>query len=170
MSEWKLVPVEPTQEMIDAGCDEEMRHANSSKYKCVAINQNDRIYRAMLAASPSPSPLMGVEEAEIAKVIHQAFVEDMEDEQSSFWPSKCARAVLSLISSRGIEGAVPTSAPPCAASGNATSEAEITGIVDYPHGVVCQRCANRYMPPGPCRGSRLCAAIAAERVATTIAT
>jgi len=43
---WKLVPVEPTDEMIDAGCDA------SNAYRV----DMDRSYQAMLAAAPEVKP------------------------------------------------------------------------------------------------------------------
>lgn len=62
MSEWKLVPVEPTQIMLDEVC-------NDSPYPCiVASNKVMReVYQTMIAASPSP-PVPGVTEKSVTEI------------------------------------------------------------------------------------------------------
>lgn len=50
-SGWKLVPAEPTTEMLEAGCN------NMSFHDCVQPHSEDECrsgYRAMLAAAPPP--------------------------------------------------------------------------------------------------------------------
>lgn len=55
---WKLVPVEPTREMLDAGMDVLMNQCEISvnEYGDIEVETITprRVYRAMLAAAPSP--------------------------------------------------------------------------------------------------------------------
>lgn len=53
---WKLVPVEPTQEMIDRGTDEHECEQGDSYYRAPSLSDTDAIaiYKAMLSASPAP--------------------------------------------------------------------------------------------------------------------
>jgi hypothetical protein len=52
---WKLVPVEPTQEMYYAGNKEQVRQETAAG----ALRSAAKIYRAMLAAAPAASPPAG---------------------------------------------------------------------------------------------------------------
>lgn len=68
---WKLVPIEPTQEMIDAGCEVAAREIaladNRKRFETAAVplhsdfstaGQELQIrYRAMLASAPTPEPM-----------------------------------------------------------------------------------------------------------------
>lgn len=69
MSEWKLVPVEPTREMLDAGCEIDARAVAlaelEAEYKQAGLTYPSAVvpagrylsvqYRAMLDAAPPPA-------------------------------------------------------------------------------------------------------------------
>ena len=55
MTKWKLVPVEPTQEMIKAGADVECIITGIDEID--APEDYKRVFMAMLEAAPQPEPL-----------------------------------------------------------------------------------------------------------------
>lgn len=65
---WKLVPVEPTDDMIDKGCDEHCCEQGDSWYSAPALSYGDAksVYSAMLAAAPAApaAPTEGARDAE----------------------------------------------------------------------------------------------------------
>ncbi|GEM_PF-6476713 len=57
-NEWKIVPVEPTDDMIDSGCKQHKCEQGDSWYTAFDLSEGDcrLIYAAMLDAAPAPAP------------------------------------------------------------------------------------------------------------------
>lgn len=86
MSEYKLVPVEPTEEMIEAG--DRIAEIHNEYGENLYIKNTDEVYKAMLSASPTTDTI-NVDRAE-----YEAMKADADC--FKFWVSEAARNPINM--------------------------------------------------------------------------
>jgi len=106
-SAWRLVPVEPTEAMLQGACDKHTPGQPMSKHRgdeCPRFATRRRIYAKMLAASPAPS-MEGLRE-KVARIIDPSSAPNSKGQTAAMrerWERALAKAdqCLTLLAREG---------------------------------------------------------------------